>query len=193
VRSGSLTIADNASNSPQTAAFTGVGVDFGFVSSGPASQTISGSGATGGYGVLLTPATGITGTAAITCVGAPANASCTVSPASVDLGSSGTLIQVNLATATKHSVPSPVKLLALGVIPFVIFFRRRRARAGMLYALLVLCAGLGGCLASRLIPAGPTSGTAGVPTPPGTYTFTVTALDAVSLAQHSVQLTVVVQ
>jgi len=189
---GSLTVADSATNSLQTAAFTGIGVDFTFAVSGPSTQTISGSGATGGYAVLLTPAAGIFGTAAITCSGAPANATCTVSPASVDLASSATLIQVNLATATKHAVPSPVKPLALAFVPFLVLLSRRRARA-TLCALLVLCAGLGGCLAPRLIPSGQTTTTGGIPTPAGTYTLTVTALDAVSLAQHSVSLTVIVQ
>ncbi|MDR3737118.1 MAG: choice-of-anchor D domain-containing protein [Acidobacteriaceae bacterium] len=192
-RTGMLTVTDDAVNSPQTANFSGMGVDFSFVASGSSTQTISGGGATAGYGVLLTPATGISGTAAITCSGAPANATCTVSPAAVDLGSTPTLIQVNLSTATKHSAPSPVIPLTVAAAPLLALLARRRRRGLMLAALLMVCVGLGGCLVGRLIPAGPTSATGGIPTPPGTYTFTVTALDSVSLAQHSASLTVVVQ
>jgi hypothetical protein len=191
-RTATLTIVDSAANSPQITTFTGVGVDFIFAASGSSSQTISGTGATAGYGVLLTPGAGISGTAAVTCSGAPANATCTVSPATADLSGAATLIQVNLTTATRHAVPAPTGTLAIELAPFLLLFGCRRARTASLLALFALCVGLGGCITGRLIPSGPISA-AGIPTPPGTYTFTVTALDSASQAQHSVLLTVVVQ
>jgi len=60
-------------------------------------------------------------------------------------------------------------------------------------SLLLLCLLTAGCMVGRLIPAGVGTTGGGIPTVPGTYTLTVTARDSVSLAQHSVPLTVIIQ
>jgi hypothetical protein len=192
LRMGSLTVADTAASSPQTVPLSGTGVEFGFALSSNASQTVSTLGGTAGYSILIMPASGLTGTLTLSCTGAPANASCIVAPATADLSTASTLIQVNVSTAVKHSaVPGLPGTLWLGfllpLVPMVLQPRRRVA------VLMLLCILLTGCGAGRLIPSD-SAATAGVtPTPAGTYTLMVTATDSVSLAQHSVPLTLVVQ
>ena len=187
LRTGTLTVTDSAATSPQTIPFSGTGVDFSFVASGSTTQTASGNGATVGYAVLLTPASGITGSAAITCTGAPANVTCIVTPVAVDLSvPAAQLITVTVTTGIAHSaIPAPVSPLWLALLLPLALLRRRRVAPAM----ILLCCLLSGCGSNRQIPLD--SGT--TPTPAGTYTLTVTAADSVSLAQHSVGLTLIVQ
>jgi hypothetical protein len=184
-RAGTLSVSDSAASSPQTVPLTGTGVDFSFVAEGSTTQTVSGNGGTGGYGILLTPASGVSGTVTVTCGGAPANTLCSVSPATADLSQAATLIQVNISTAVAHSRWWPVAAMLL---PICLLTRRRVA-----LLCCVLCVAAGGCGTGRLIPASTGSGSAPNPTPAGSYSVTVTAADGVSLAQHSVGLTLVVQ
>jgi hypothetical protein len=194
LRTGVLTVTDSAATSPQTVPLSGTGVDFSFVAASSTSQTVSSTGGTAGYGILLTPAAGLTGTVTVSCTGAPANASCSVSPATVDLSVSSTLVQVTVSTAVKHSVPglrllgSLRPLLWLGLLLPLVGRRRRRA-AFLALGFMVLA----GCGTGRLIPGDSTTATGVSPTPVGSYAITVTAVDGVSLAQHTVLLTVVVQ
>jgi hypothetical protein len=189
LRSGALTVTDSAASSPQTVPLSGIGVDFSFAADSSTSQTVSGTGGTAGYALLVTPASGITGTLAVTCTGAPVNAVCTLDPATADLAVSSTLIQVNVSTAVSHhAVPGLPGVLGLSLLLVVLLPRRRMA-----IPLLMLCILLSGCSAGRLIPTDSTASPVVNPTPTGTYTITVTAVDSVSLAQHSVQLTLVVQ
>jgi hypothetical protein len=189
LRSGALTVTDSAASSPQTVPLSGTGVDFSFAADSSTSQTVSGTGGTAGYALLVTPASGITGTVALTCTGAPVNAVCTVDPATADLAVSSTLIQVDVSTGVSHhAVPGLPGVLVLGLLLLVLLPRRRMA-----IPLLMLCILLIGCSAGRLIPTDSTASPAVNPTPTGTYTITVMAVDSVSLAQHSVQLTLVVQ
>jgi len=158
-----------------------------FAVNGNASQTVSATGGTAGYGILLTPASGVSGTAALTCSGAPTNSKCVLTPTTVSLAGAATLVQVTVTTAVPHGVRGPVALAALLVGLWPLLLRRRRLR------LLAVCVLLSGCGWGRLIPADTTTPPGANPTPTGTYTLTVTAVDAVSGAQHSVPLTLVVQ
>jgi len=190
LRTGTLTVTDNAATSPQATPLSGIGVDFGFAASGSTTQTVSSDGATAGYSILLTPASGITGSAGITCAGAPANAICTVSPASVDLAQPATqLIQVTVTTGIAHSArpdrTSPLWMVLLLLLPLA---RLKRRKSGVLLALF--CCMLAGCGGGGQPIS---TGSASTPTPVGTYTLTVTAADSVSLAQHAVGLTLIVQ
>jgi len=188
LRTGLLTVVDNAATSPQTIPLSGIGVDFSFATSGSTTQTASADGATVGYAVLLTPASSITGTAAVTCTGTPANTTCIVNPVAVDLSAATTqLITVTVTTAAVHSaIPDPVSPLWLALLLPLALLRRRRVAS----AVILLCCLLSGCGSpNRQIPLG----SANTPTPAGSYTLTVTAVDSVSLAQHSVGLTLIVQ
>jgi hypothetical protein len=130
-RSGTLSFTDNAPGSPQTLALTGTGVDFTFNSNGPASATIS-SGQSAVYPLLLSSAAGIPGSAAITCTGAPANATCTVTPATVPLGADATL-SATLATGVTtsaslgHAIGRPGIWLAL-LLPLALWSLNPRPR-----------------------------------------------------------------
>ncbi len=195
LRSGTLTVTDNAASSPQTVPLTGTGVQFSFAAGSSTSQTVSSSGGIAGYRLLLTPASGMTGTLALTCTGAPMNASCIVDPATAELSVPSTQIQVNVSTAVGHAapgVPGPLLLVLLPLVPMALRSRRRPVGLVLILLCSLLCDAVCGCGSGRLIP-GDTTSTGVNPTPAGTYTLTVTATDSVSLAQQSVQLTLVVQ
>src|SRR5206468_10150449 len=89
-RSGSLTVTDNAPNSPQALSLTGTGVDFTLEPNGGTSLTIV-NGQNAVYPLLLSSAANIPGTATFTCTGAPANSTCNITPSSVALGNTTTV------------------------------------------------------------------------------------------------------
>ncbi len=91
-RTGTLTITDNATNSPQTVSLTGTGPDFS-ISASPTSLTVT-RGQSGTSTITVTPKQGFNQTVTLTCTGAPKNSTCTISPGSV------TLDGTNAQTAT---------------------------------------------------------------------------------------------
>lgn len=195
VRQGSVSVTDNATNSPQTVALTGTGIDFTLQANGSTSYTIS-AGQQAVYPLLLSSASTVTGTVTFTCAPVPAHATCTVTPASPALGGT-TTIDVTVATSVQGAAlqfPGAMqrKWLAL-LLPggFLLFPRRKVRRAALLSAVLIL----GGCSTSRLIPASGTAGTSttttATPTPSGTYNITVTGTSAG--LSRSVGLTLIVQ
>jgi len=199
-RSGLLTIADNAPNSPQALQLTGDGVDFTLGPDGSTSVTIT-SGQSAVFPLLLTSAANIPGAATFTCTGIPANATCNVTPASVALGSTTTVSVTLLSgvTSTSSVVPLLLKrnrvlwLAALFPLSLIALRRRRlpRLAAGALLCVLIVASG---CGAGREIPlvSGPGSGSSeGPPTPAGTYTVVASATSAGLTS--SVNLTLIVQ
>jgi hypothetical protein len=89
--SGKLTITDNnngVAGGTQTVSLGGTGTNFSITAS-PASQTIS-SGHTATYSLTLGSLSGFSGTVALGCSGGPPNSTCSVSPASINLTTSGT-------------------------------------------------------------------------------------------------------
>jgi len=197
VRPGSVTVADSGAGSPHTVALSGIGIDFSLAPDGPVTQTVAaGGGAT--YALLLRGAAGLPGTADMACAGAPAYATCTVTPSGPAIAGT-TLVTVTIATASadlriperpgerQHEVWLAV-LLPAGLMLI------RRARPGAMLALLLVSSaiGLGGCSAPRLIP-GTTNGSSagGGATPKGTYSVTVSGSSAG--LTRSVGLTLVVQ
>ncbi len=185
-RSGALVLQDSSPTSPHTLALTGAGIDFTLTASGSTSLTIvSGKSAT--YPLLLSAAGGTTsGSAVLSCTGAPVNATCVVSPGSAPLGPS-MLVTVTVGTgigSTALQAPGPLpnhkpsSIVLAGVLPFgfLILRRKRIARmTGMLALICIVVAG-GGCGSGRLIP-GSADGSAATSTvtPAGTYKLTVTA------------------
>jgi hypothetical protein len=197
-RSGNLTIVDSAVGSPHTATLSGMGVDFTLAANGPVSQAIA-AGGSATYALLLKGAAGLPGPAAMACSGAPAYATCMVTPSAPAIAGT-TVVTVTIAT-TSAGVDLPVRpgerkaevwfalMLPVGLL-FV-----RRARPGSIIAIVLMCGllGLGGCGASRLIPAtsGSSGGGGGGATPKGTYTVMVSGASAG--LTRSVGLTLVVQ
>jgi hypothetical protein len=204
--SGLLTLTDNAGT--QTVALSGIAADFTLMANGPTSANLA-SGGSASFSVLLSSPAGVTGTVALGCTGAPANATCLVSPTTPVLGGT-TVLTVTLQTGVKAAVEprgiAPWRDGALvvlaGLLPVMLWRRRLRGRLqrtwlGGLHGLAllsVLCslAALSGCGAGREIPAsGGSTGATLYTTPNGTYNLTVTGA-AVGLTR-TVGLTVVVQ
>lgn len=206
-RTGTFTVTSSAANSPHTLAMSGAGVDFSLVTNGSATATVA-SGGMAGYPLLLSSVAGVPGTAALSCLGLPANTTCTISPASAGLGSS-TQVLVNVATGVSATAAlRPVGgwkdgrgLMVAGFVPLGLLLLRRRGQrlAGVLCGLVMVAVlGLGGCGAGRAIPVAGTggggdSGGGGstTVTPSGSYTLTVNATSAG--LTRSVQLTLVVK
>jgi hypothetical protein len=184
-RAGSIAIVDSAPGSPRSVPLTGTGVDFTLAPNGPVSQTIA-AGGSATYSLLLRGQAGLPGTAAITCTGAPANSTCIATPSGPPIAGT-TVILVTIATnAAAAEMPlrpgghsRPVWLAVLFPAGLVLL-RRARLRSVMTAVLISSALGIGGCAASRLIPAtGLGSGaSSGGATPKGTYNITVTGTSA---------------
>ncbi len=188
VTSGVLTVASSSSGSPTiTSALTGTGTAvpaFSITSTTTTATIAAGSPVTLSFNVAAV--NGYTGTVALSCSGAPAYSACQVTPTSVTFtGNTTTSVSLYITTLTQAAVvmlgPGPlglVGLLSLGML-FMAGRRGRRLMGTALLACLAL-AGLGvmGCGggSSTGVPTGPTTHT----TPPGTYTYTVTATDGKS-------------
>ena len=110
VRTGAVTITDNAAGSPHRVGLTGTGQDFSVAppSGSSTSATVS-KGQTASYNLSVAPVGGLSGTLAFTCTGAPSEATCSVSPASMTAsGTSASNITVSVSTtAASFLFPSP--------------------------------------------------------------------------------------
>ena len=97
---GTLTITDNAPGGPHTVSLAGTGQDFALApASGSTTSAAVTVGQTASYNLSITPGGGLTGNLAVTCSGAPAGSTCTVSSSSTTLnGSSPVTVVVNVTT-----------------------------------------------------------------------------------------------
>lgn len=206
---GAVTVT--ADNLPKAIAvsLSGAGEDFSLGVSGSSSAVLA-SGQTASFTLQLTGAASATGTVALTCKGAPQNATCSLNPASLTLtGANSSSATVSIATGvqTTAAAAAPqftrlhLPLLAFFVPALAIGLRTRRTRrlwiALLAIALLLPCA----CsVSSGGGSGGSTGGTGGsgtgggstqqYPTPPGTYTIIVTGTMANITHTTSVTLTV---
>ena len=105
-RSGSITLTDNAADSPQMATLTGAGEDFAIaMASGSSTTSTVTPGQTATYNLSLAPAGGLTGSVSFTCSGAPSEATCAVSPSPATLSAlSATPITVTVTTTAASGV-----------------------------------------------------------------------------------------
>lgn len=204
-RSGTLSIADSASNSPQTASLSGQGGDFSLTAS-TTSQNVT-AGGTASYDLTLAPAGGFNQAVNLSCSGAPAHSTCSVQPASVTLdgtnnGSAKLTVSTTAAsmagpgdpgdfTPPSGSLPLAVWLALFGLLGVIAVVRisRRGSVLGRLvpFAMLALLVALWAACGGGSSPAPSTSNG----TPTGTYTLTVTGTSG-SLT-HSTQVTLKVQ
>jgi hypothetical protein len=201
-RSGTLTVTDDAPNSPQVLQLTGVGVDFTLTPDGSTSVTIT-NGQNAVFPLLLASASNISGTVTIACTGIPANSTCNVTPASVALGGTATvavtvLTGVSSASASRSSTAKGHGLLWLATLLPVTFLALRRRRLPQLTSGVLLCLLLAasGCGAGRSIPLqGGSTSTSPPPsstvTPAGTYTIVASATSAG--LTRAINLTLIVQ
>jgi streptogramin lyase len=137
--SAALQFTDNAADSPETAALSGMGViTSGYsMSANPASLTIA-QGQSGSTTLTITPVGGFTGTLTFTCTDLPANSSCVFAPTQVVMSGDNTAATVALTVNTTgtNGIVSEVRPLAF---PGTYGFSGTSARA---LAFFILPAGL---------------------------------------------------
>lgn len=197
--SGTLTVTDSASNSPQTASLTGVGQDFSMSSSGSSTATIS-PGGTATYQLAVAPAGGFKETVSFTCSGAPAGFACSV-PNQVTLnGSSTAMVTVTVSGGGSARLARPgftsvgslfATWLAFGGLPGLVILAgakagRRRGRR-MLCWLACLC-----LIATTITSLGCGGGGGGTA---GSYNLMVTGkfTSGATTLTHYTVLTLIVQ
>ncbi len=204
-QTASLNITDNAPGSPQTVALNGTGQDFSLAVTSQTRVTVT-PGQAANYAIAVSPVNGFAQKVALSCSGAPAQSTCTISPSSVTLNgtdsapadvavvTSGT--SANLAHPTGFP-PAGIRIalwLALpGLSGLVLLGRGPRNRQGRALHRLTFV-----CLLFLLMtwPAcggGGSGGGGGTPT--GTYNLTVTGTFTSGSAKliHSVEVTLIVQ
>ena len=202
-RVGTLTITDNASGSPQTVTLSGTGQDFSLAPSGQTTATIT-PGQTASYTVVVTPGGGFNHTVAMSCSGAPAQSTCSLSSSSVALnGSTAEVVNVTITTAEGSAgFAQPVGRLPYGgtlswltgtlalVTLLSLATWRRKLRPQNLYGLALLCLLLIGVTMSACGGGG-----SGGATSAGTYKLTVTGnfISGSATLTHTANLTLVVQ
>ena len=211
-RTASLLITDDGAGSPQTLALSGSGAAAFLLSAvaGATSATVA-AGQTAQYALQVAPGPGFSGSVTVSCGGAPAAATCSVTPANLPLaGGVAAGVQVSVVTTASGMVtPGPARpwpwewilveawILCAGVL---VWFartcgRRKKRRLGILggaLSVLVLAVGCGGGSAS------PSANVTDPPppqihqgTPQGTSTLTITAQSG-TLPAQTLQLTLTV-
>jgi hypothetical protein len=210
-RTGTLTVTDNASNSPQTASLTGTGQDFSLSPGSQTSATVT-PGQAASYKVAVAPDGGFDQTVTLSCSGAPAQSTCSVSPGSITLNGSASTATVSVTTsggsagATQSgngagagsTFGSWLSLCGvLGLTMLVSLAGRSRTRGPQwAYSLAMLC--LLSIGATMLACGGGSSGSGGNGsggTQAGSYDLTVTGTftHGSTVLAHKTNLTLVVQ
>jgi hypothetical protein len=182
-RTGTLTLTDNAANSPQTVTLSGTGQDFALATSNgsPSSASIV-PGQTATYKLIVNAQSGFNQAVALSCGGFPTAANCAMSPSSVTPGTQFMLLVTTTApsvtsprTLRPPRFPGPKVLLALAMLMVCVawaLIASRRLRAG--WRILPLALGLLLVLAlASCGRGGPVSGS-NHGTPTGAYNLKVT-------------------
>ena len=180
-----LSVADNAGNSPQTAALSGTGVADDFkVTATPASQAIA-AGSSASYTVNVASVTGdFSNAVTLSATGLPPGATVSFSPATVTPGSGGATstmtIQTGALAASAARIGAPV--MAVMFFTPLIMRRRPRPRSRGLLLLAAITASLAGCGGGFGLPEAQTQAKV--------YTVTITGTGGSLQHSTTVQLTV---
>jgi hypothetical protein len=203
-RTGLLTITDNAAGSPQVVNLGGGGADF-LVSVSPTSTSVFAGGAAS-YTITVTPSFGFNSKVNLGCVGAPRNATCSISPSSVTPdGTNPITATVTVATTARTLVPPRSGpnmnlprlmthfrptwfmwfLLLLALVTSQAMARRRGVllRLALVMGLMLLWAACGGGSQVNL----------GNGTPAGSYQLTLSGTAGTPAISHSTTVVLSVQ
>lgn len=208
-RTGTLTITDNAPNSPQTVTITGSGLDFSMTPSSASSATVT-AGQTANYSIAIAPAGGFAQTVALSCSGGPWS-TCAVSPSTIAL--SGAAAQTAMVTVTTAShgwllpfqgswprgpgyrqTPATLVLAVMFLLMAAAWWYRQREQK-LVWGRVVAFAALV-TLGLTLTSCGGGSGSGGGTNPQaGTYIISVTGnfTSGSTTLTHAAKLTLVVQ
>jgi hypothetical protein len=208
-RTGTLTITDNAGGSPQTVTLSGTGQDFSMAPGGQSTATVT-PGQTASYTLSVAPGGGFNQTVAMSCSGAPAESTCSLSSSSVALsGSKAQTVTVAVTTAGRSAgLIQPFGRPPYGaMLAFVVFCgtlgltmllslpKELRWRSPqVLYGLSFLCLLFLGVTVSACGGGSSSSGGSGG-TPAGSYNLAVTGTftSGSTTLSHTTKLTLVVQ
>jgi hypothetical protein len=202
-RTGLLTITDDAISGEAFIALSGTGTTPTLAitpaSGGTSTATVTaGQPATYTLSIAATP--GAAGTATLTCSGVPTNATCTISPSSLNLSSSANAtftVTVNTQVVRTAALTfDGVKLASIGLAflaPVALLLTKRRrvsycVRACVLLLACIPIIALTGCGGGGATPPPPSPQT--FTTPPGTYTLTVSATTRTATVSQPLTLTV---
>jgi Beta-propeller repeat/Abnormal spindle-like microcephaly-assoc'd, ASPM-SPD-2-Hydin len=188
VATASLTFTDDDPSSPQVVPITGTG-GLDFTLTGPGSESVS-RGSTVTFTVTVTPVDNSTQTVNLTCSGAPMDATCTLSPATIALDGTDAVASTVTVMAASHAPPSsrnrrtpvsfpgsiPLVIVSLAMLAAFALTRRRAVRLSFAAAALA-CVIFSGCGGGGGTPTGKfTLVITGTPTDGGTVHTTDIAL-----------------
>ena len=200
-QTGTLTLTDDATASPQSIPLSGTGVSSALTiapgSGGSTSATIA-NGQSATYQLSLSASPGLEGMVTLTCSGAPTGASCSVTPGSLNLSSGqSSAFTVTVSTAPSGNVAASERAAMAGAlwfcsfVMFPFFFRAKRVRARMfVIPLLIACAvtvGLSGCGGGQSSSPGTTVSSQ---VAPGSYSIHVSATQGSVSVTQTLSLTV---
>ena len=188
MRLASLSIADNATGSPQMISLTGAGQDFSMNPSSGLSATVA-AGQTAYFALTISSAGGFNQTVSFTCDGSPAQSKCSLSPNSADLNGSspvtlGIFVTTNGSSANvARAFDKPrignrlafwLPLCGLPAFVLVGIGDRRRRWNRAVCGVVVLCLLAIGVGLTSCGNSGSMKNQSGAGTPSGTYTILVT-------------------
>jgi hypothetical protein len=206
-RSADLAVSDNAPGSPQTVALSGTGQDFSLAPKGSATATVA-PGQTATYTVNVTPGGGFNQTVDLSCTGAPAQSTCTVSSSVTLDGVNPSMATVSVVTtASVMGLTQPVNAPPiggtfslwlevsgiLGLCALATLRGRGHARNPQLVCGVTLLCLLS--IGTTMLACGGSSNSGGGSggTQAGTYTLTVTGTSGAAKLTNKTNLTLVVQ
>jgi hypothetical protein len=206
-RTGTVALTDGALNSPQNVPLTGTGMDFTITTAAGSSDSARVSaGGRANYNLTINPQGGLKGMVTLACTGAPLEAQCSVSPASLKLDGSTALsaaisVSTTASSHVSHRAPpffSPelrsrppmfwlLALLMLWSLGAMVVRRSERQYSRVSSQLLVIL-----LLTVISMSCGGGHGTVhNKGTPPGSYSLSVTgtlSTGSGNLLQHKVDL-----